>query len=163
MIVSQRHASVGTESFAVAYERRLARGLNPGRLARLAARLRGPSLDAALIGGADPARSRLLAARAASLSSREGRVTIAEGIERLVRMAQGPQRRWWALSSRNTVLANSSELHALAALLRSERPLYARGVAILRQLLTDSSSVAYGDEAEGLARRLVSARAALLE
>ncbi|HMD56609.1 MAG TPA: hypothetical protein VKG82_03970 [Solirubrobacteraceae bacterium] len=135
--------------------------LQPSRRARLLARVRARSLDRALIDGADPAGSGLLAARVAILSSPCTRRALAEGIERLVAGAQGPQRRWWALGARKAVLANSSDLHALASLLYSSNPVYARGLAILNELLCDGSSPAHHGGAAALARALSDVRSGL--
>ncbi len=160
-MLSQKIGSVDGESFTVGYERRVVHALGPGPLARVTARVRSQSLDRALIAGADPASSALLAARAAQLTSAHTRALIAEGLERLLRAAQGPQRRWWAVSRRGQLLANASRLHELAALLASGTPLYARGIAMLNQLLTDGTGPAYFGEGERLTRWLDEARAAL--
>lgn len=123
--------------------------------------MRSQSLDRALIAGADPSSSAQLAARAAQLTSARTRALIAEGLERLLRVAQGPRRRWCAVSRRGELLANASRLHELAGLLVSDAPLYARGIAMLNQLLTDGTGPAYLGEGERLARQLDEARAAL--
>jgi hypothetical protein len=135
--------------------------LEQGGLARLAARVRAGSLDHALAEGADPRSSKQLAARARLLTSRCRRIQAAQALEQLVRRAQGPHRRWWALSQHNAVLANSSELHGLASLLRSERPVYAHGVAALNDLLSDGTGPVYRDEDAELGPRLRRVRAAL--
>lgn len=160
-MLSQKTASVGGESFTVGYERRVVRSLGPSPLTRVTARMRSQSLDRALIAGADPSSSALLAARAAQLTSARTRALIAEGLERLLRAAQGPQRRWRAVSRRGQLLANASRLHELAALLAGGAPLYARGIAMLNQLLTDGTGPAYLGEGEHLACWLDEARAAL--
>jgi hypothetical protein len=135
--------------------------LCPSRAARLIARLRHCSLDRALIAGADPASSPQLAARAARLASTRERTLLAEGVERLLRAAQGAQRRWSAVSRREPLLANSAELHELASLLRSSRPLYVRGIAIVQRLLSDGTGPAYFGSAERLQCELRDARAAM--
>jgi hypothetical protein len=133
----------------------------PAALSRLLARSLAPRLDGALIAGADPAGSTLLAARAALLTSARMRGSLADSLHSLVRAAQGPQRRWWALGSRDAVLANASELDALAMLLASQTPLYARGLALLNELLTDGTGPAYRGDATALSRALSDARTAL--
>jgi hypothetical protein len=133
----------------------------PGRRAKLAARLRSGTLDRALIAGADPARSGALAARAALLTSRRCRTEVAEGLERLVGAARGPQRRWWDLGHREAVLENSRELQELAMELRGDSPVYASGVARLHRLIVDGTGPAHGGRASALARELSDARAAL--
>jgi hypothetical protein len=149
------------DNFAEAYGRTSERALRPGVAARLMARVRWASLDQALIEGADPAGSPLLAARAARLTSTRNRAALAAGLERMVRRAQGSQRRWWDLARRETVLANSSELHALAALLSGSTPLYVRGVAMLERLLTDGTGATYGCSEARLGRELREARASM--
>lgn len=133
----------------------------PAAVSRLLAHSLARRLDGALIAGADPASSALLAARAAHLTSAQMRGSLADSLHGLVRAAQGPQRRWWALGSRGAVLANASELDALAMLLASQTPLYARGLALLNQLLTDGLGPAYRGDATALSRALSDARSAL--
>jgi len=161
MMVAHGDTTIRAETYLGDYGRVAERVLEPRRSARLAARLRSTSLDRALIAGADPASSAQLAARAAVLTSRGSRVSIADSLERLVRAAQGPQRRWWSLSWPSSVLTNSSELHALASILHDHAPVYARGVAILNQLLTDGAGSGYAGDGEALARTLSDARLAL--
>jgi hypothetical protein len=160
-MLSQEIGTINGESFSAGYERLVARSLGPGRLARMAARVHSHSLDRALIAGADPSGSPQLAARAAQLTSPRTRALIAEGLQRLVRAAQGPQKRWRAASRRGQLLANASRLHELASALASGAPLYARGIAMLNQLLTDGTGPAYLGDGESLARRLDEARTAL--
>ncbi len=137
------------------------RPARPGRLARVAAHARAGSLDRALIAGADPARSPQLAARAALLTAPRTRALIAGGLEGLVQAARGPRGRWSAVSAGAPLLASAAELLELAALLRGDAPLYARGVAMLDELLTDGTGPAYHGERDQLARVLREARAAL--
>ena len=119
------------------------RQITSGRRVSLVVRLRGRALDRALLAGAAPSASPALAARASMLISRRSRDEIAWALDALVRRAQGPQRRWWDLSQREAILENSSELHALAMTLTSDRVVYAAGVAHLRQLVTDGTGPAY--------------------
>jgi hypothetical protein len=159
-MLAHRTATVGGESFVVRYERK-SRSLSPGAHARIAAHLRSSSLDRALIAGADPTASAALAARATILTSRRTRALLAEGLERSLQAAQGTQRRWWAVSPRSPLLANASAVRELAALLRADGPLYAPGLAILNQLMSDGSGPAYRDQPQHAARRLREARAAM--
>jgi len=129
--------------------------------ATLAARLRGGTLDRALIGGADPASTPQLAARVALLTSRKTREALADGLERLLEGAHGPRRRWWALSRRDALLENASEIRVLASLLRGCSPVYANGVAAAREMLGDSASPAYRGSAEELAEHLTGVLVAL--
>ncbi len=129
--------------------------------ARLTARIRGRGLDRALIEGADPSASPQLTARVALLTSRRSRDGLAEGLERLLEGARGPRRRWWALSRCDALLDNASEIRALAGVLRSRTPVYASGVAAVRELLGDSASPAYSGGGHELAQRLAAVRTAL--
>jgi hypothetical protein len=160
-MVSQKIAHIGIEDPPFGFDRAATRTLDPSPLARLVARLRACALERALIAGADPAGSPQMAARAAQLTSPRTRAQLAEGLERLLDAAQAPQRRWWALSRRGVVLANAAAIGDLSALLRAETPLYARGVAIVNQLMTDGTGPLHGGRGEELARRLHEARAAM--
>jgi hypothetical protein len=133
-----------------------------GRLACLAARVRSQSLDRALIAGADPGSSAALAARAAMLTSPRSRAQIAEALEHLVCAAHAPRRRWWAVSPNGPVPANAEAIRELAALLRRDTPLYARGIAVLSQLLTDGCGPVYDGSEESLARELRHAHASVV-
>ena len=133
----------------------------PGPVTRCLARLRARRLDRALVAGADPAGSSQLEARAARLTAPGHRAILAEGLERLVQAAHGPRRRWWAPCARDHLVANTVEIGELAEILRGSAPVYARGVAMVDQLLTDGAGPAYLGPRETLARRLREARAAL--
>lgn len=137
--------------------------LGPSLTVRAAAHIRGPRLDRALIRGADPAASRLLAARAGQLSSASMRERIADGLERLALSADHPRSRARVLPSRAAMLANRSEILEIAGLLRRDRPLYARGLAMLKLILTDGAGPAYTDRrGDALADRLRAARTGLI-
>jgi hypothetical protein len=123
--------------------------------------LQGRALDRALIEGADPAATPQLTARVSQLTSRRSRDALAEGLERLLEGARGPRRRWWALSRCDALLANASEIRALAGLLRGGTPVYANGIAVVREMLGDAASPAYYGGGYELARRLALARSAL--
>jgi len=145
-MLAQRPRAI--ENYSVHYDRLSTSRLGPDLRARLVARVRWSSLDRQLVEGANPIDSPLLAARAARLAAPGERLKLAEAIERIVDAAHGPQRRWWALTRHAPVRANAVELRALAHLLRSRRPLYARGIAIVNQLLTDGCGPLYtGSEA----------------
>ncbi|MGA2455707.1 MAG: hypothetical protein ABSG93_19565 [Solirubrobacteraceae bacterium] len=151
------------ENFSIGHGHLGARAFRKGPLAQLAAHLRARSLDQALIAGADPGGSASLTARAAQLTAWRTRVQIADGLERVVRAALEPPRRWSAVSAAGPALANAAELIELAALLRRDTPLYARGIAILNQLLADGGGPVYRGAAESLACALRDARAAALD
>jgi hypothetical protein len=139
------------------------RRLGPGRAVHAAARVLGPVLDSRLAAGADPGASALLAARAASLTSRRARRALAGELEHAVASARGPQRRWWAAPARQPVRENEQELLALASLLRSKRPLYAAGVAAARALASDGTGPMYGPRGAHLALALRDVREAMIE
>ena len=149
------------EEFSCGYESLARQALGPGRLARLLAQARGGSLDRALIAGFDPAGSRLMAARALTLGSSRTRASLAAGLERLLEAAQGPPSMRRVRPRSDAVVANALELRAVAAALRSSSPLYARGVAVIDELLSDGTGPAYRGDADALARRLGEARAAM--
>jgi len=112
---------------------------------RAMARLRSRSLDRALIDGADPAGTPLLVAHVARITTRSMRVGIADSLDLLARTDRQATRRWRVRPFRKAARANSIELHALAALLRGRTPLAARGIAMLRTLLTDGTGPLYSD------------------
>jgi hypothetical protein len=133
----------------------------PSRHARLRARLRAGALERALIAGADPSDSPQLAARAAQLTSPRTRATLAAGLNRLVHASEGPQRRWWAASQREPLVANAGAIDELAELLCADTPLYARGVAIVSRLLSDGSGPLYRGSGARIASEVGHARAAM--
>ena len=136
--------------------------LGPSPAVRVAARLRWGMLDRALTNGADPAASPLIAARATQLGSGSIRARIADGLERLALSADSPRGRFRILPSRAAIIGNRSQLLELAGMLRRDRPLYARGVAMLNVILTDATGPAYTDRrGDALARQLQIARRSL--
>jgi len=138
------------------------RALRPPRSARVAARVLAGRLDRALIDGADPSTSPLLAARAAMLTSRSTRSELADGLDVLLASAQRPPSRARALPRHASVLANAALLRELAAVLRGPAPLYAQGIARVRRLLTDGTGPMYaGRDGTALERELRGARAAV--
>jgi hypothetical protein len=160
-MVSKEIPVKGNDGFELSYDRLLDRTLGPGPIARLLARLHPGSLDAALIAGSDPATSRRLAARAATLTGLRYRAAIADGLGRLLEAADGAPRRASALRQGAHVVANASALRELVAVLRGPAPLYARGIAMVNRLLTDGTGPAYVGDRAALARRLLEARAAI--
>jgi hypothetical protein len=149
-------------AFTEVFDRRVVEAFAPGWPARVGARLRARALDRALIAGADPASSRQLAARVGQLTARASRAEVADGLERLAR-ALDTGRRWSVNPHRRAIAANADELAELADLLRAAAPVYARGLAMLRALLTDGTGPAYTDRVGmGLALALRDAHAAIL-
>ena len=143
------------EVFAASYDRIAERTIEPSWAIRLSARIRSHALDRALIAGADPADSPQLAARAGRLTSRGHRMLMACGIEHLLERAQEPPRPRRAVAlQRATVARHADQLRALAALLRGRTPLYARGIAMVTELLTDGTGPVYAGEPEALTRLL---------
>src|SRR2546430_5378656 len=98
--------------------RRARRALEPPRSARLAARLLGGRLDQALIGGADPAESPWLAARAALLTTRASRTELADRLELLLARAQRQPTRRALIIRHESILANAELMRELAGTLR---------------------------------------------
>jgi hypothetical protein len=95
-------------------------------------------LDAQLADGVSPLRDAALALRARQLVSRQSRERLAAGLEGLVRKAEWPPLpRGVAIPLvRRQILEARTGLLGLAACLRAERPLYARGMALVSDLLT---------------------------
>jgi hypothetical protein len=148
-------------AFTDDFDRRAEATFAPGWAARVGARLRARVLDRALIEGADPASSQQLAARAAQLTARATRAQVADGLERLAG-ARGSERRWVVKPHGGAIAANADELTELSELLRAPVPVYARGLAMLRALLSDGTGPAYTDRVGfGLAHALRDARSAL--
>jgi hypothetical protein len=136
--------------------------LSPNPAIRVIARLRRWELDHALADGADVAARPLLAVRAAQLVSRASRYRIADALERVALMTDAD--RGWLRTPprREAVRANRDELLRLAATLRHDELLYARGVARLELVLIDGNGPAYTDpHGERLARQLQLAADAL--
>jgi hypothetical protein len=134
----------------------------PTLITRLRARMRRLELDHELAGGADPAASPLLAARAAQLVAAGARHRLAAALERFVLTAEAPPARVRVLPRRHAVDANRQRMLELAARLRTSGLLYARGIAMLELVLIDGSGPAYTDaRGEGLARQLELAGASL--
>ena len=127
-----------------------------------AARLRGGMPDRGLAVGADPAASPRNAARTAQLGSASIRALIADGLERVVLSVDNPHSRLRIWPSRAAMLADRSDLLALPGMLRCDRPLYARGVAMLKMILADGTGPASADQRDdALARQLQVARSSL--
>src|SRR2546430_3338435 len=76
----------------------------PGPAVRIAARVRAHGLDRALMGGGDPAASRQLAARAATLTSRRFRSLLASGLDQLLLSARAPTGRMRVRPHRSSTL-----------------------------------------------------------
>ena len=150
------------DSFALGFDRRAGRLLRPSWIARTAARVRAPTLDRALMRGADLAGSSWLAARAAQLTDEHARQQIADSLDRVLHVPHDRRGRGRVTPSRRAVLTNEPELRELTALLRGSTPIYARGVAMLHALLTDGTGPVYTDpDGALLETRLQEAREAI--
>ncbi|MFZ0042513.1 MAG: hypothetical protein WAK93_14470 [Solirubrobacteraceae bacterium] len=129
--------------------------LRPRLLTRLAAFVRRSKLDRLLSEGADPTSTTQLAARAAQLARRSTRANVATGLEHMALTVDDPPSHVRIRPSRQAALANRSTLLDLAAVLRRNEPVYARGIARLRLLVTDGTGPAYTDRrGEALAHAL---------
>ena len=123
------------------------------------------SLDRALARGEDPSLSRRLTQRARELCRRRTRGALAAHIERVVEDADKPPRMSSAAVplNRRAIRALRALLLTLAWELRTEHPVRAHGVAIVRQLLRDGCSPLYGAGRLGeLEEELRRARAGLM-
>lgn len=142
--------------------RRAAQAFEPSGAARLVARLRAHSLDRALMDGANPATTAQLAAHAARLTSPSMRASVAGCLERLARAESEVRNHARVLPFTAAVRANTHTLSELAETLRGPRPVYARGVAMLRRLVQDGTGPAYADrDGRDLALELRAAATAL--
>jgi hypothetical protein len=125
------------------------------------ASVRSRTLDLELIDGADPSDSTQLAARACKLTSPANRAAQAEGLERAVRSAGERRPRARLAPTPATIEGVGDQLRDLAELLRGGAPLYAPGLAMLRELVTDGTGPLYRGPVDVLERRLEAARCAL--
>ena len=111
--------------------------------ARVFARRR--SLDEELAEGASPLRTPELALRARQLVSQASRQRVATHLERLVKEAKraAPPPAVAVPLPRREILEAQTWLLGIAACLGGERPVYARGMALLSLLLSDGRGPAY--------------------
>jgi len=151
---------------------------SPGYCSRLGAQLDRPplalrarvyasrrSLDDALADGASPLWTPELALRARQLVSRGSRQHLATSLERLVNEAQRsvPARAVVVPLPRRAISEAQTSLISIATRLRDERPVYARGMALLSRLLGDGSGPMYKSHAGGSLGHAVGAIAAALD
>jgi hypothetical protein len=133
------------------------------RLALIAA-WRAGELDRRLAAGESPADSALLAIRGEQLTSRRLREDVAAGLARAVRDAEAASHGFSAAvqPDRREVLAARTVIATLRRRLRAPEPVTARGVILLRGLLTDGNGPLYlPSEPGALGSRLRAAAAAL--
>jgi hypothetical protein len=120
--------------------------LGLGRLlTRVRARLEHSRLDAALAQRADPCKSHVLAHRAAQLTSGRSRKRMAAWIEDILATAGRPPRPFSAAlePDRDEVAAAEVLLTQVRDYLGSNAPVYATGVALLKDLLGDGGGPVY--------------------
>jgi hypothetical protein len=138
-------------------------GGEPGPLLRLLVRLRASRLDRLLAGGANPAESPELSLRAEQLSDRRERERIARSVDELLHLASQDRAAFLGYSripfARHQVRANRESFRQLADVLRSDRAIRPRAIAMARQLLSDFRGPIY---TAGPAYRLSEAVAATL-
>jgi hypothetical protein len=123
------------------------------------------SLDEALADGASPLWTPELALRARQLVSRGSRRQLATSLERLVEEARrtvSPRAVAVPLPRKEIAEAQPC-IFSIAARLRDERPVYARGVALLSRLLSDGAGPAYNPHAGRSLRRALGGIAAALD
>jgi hypothetical protein len=127
------------------------------RRSRLLARLRAAKLDRALSAGAPAYSSQALALRAQALTSPRTRRVLRDALEAL--LAPGSEGRLpgsRVLPARDRVNAARDELAELARRLRPGQPVDARGIARVRELLSDGGGPLFwsrSDEDVGAAVR----------
>lgn len=109
------------------------------------ARLLGPRLDNQLAAGVAPESSRLLAVRAEQITSPSARDRLARAWDELAARARSPQSPFDARVpvARRAVDAAADQIQSVADVLRADRPVTARGVAIAAALLTSARSPVY--------------------
>jgi hypothetical protein len=136
--------------------------LRPGRFTRLAAAAQTSHLNAVLARGADPSSCAHLAAHARMLSTRRARTVIADQLDRLARAGTAnPGGRWGVHPNRDAIIANAEMIGTLSTLLRETTPIYARGTAILRELMRDGTGPLYLGDSSTLATCLHAALTAM--
>jgi hypothetical protein len=100
-------------------------------------------LDEELARGADPLRSAALALRARRLVERDSREQLARTLENLVEHAErGPSISIIVPLPRREIREACTLIRTLAERLRDPRPVYARGAALISQLVRDGTGPA---------------------
>ena len=133
---------------------RLAPSREPGAVLRLVASVRSFSLDERLAAGEDPSGSTLLAAQAARLTDGRRRERLAAALHGLLLAAEGPPSAVRVSPSRTALLRNEQAVRALARRVDSQATLYARGLARLERLLSDSTGPAFREGSGELSAEL---------
>lgn len=120
--------------------------LNQHSLAPLLARLCAARLDRQLAAGLEPWSTPVHAARARRLTRERARRTLARSLERLVEQAEEEPSRSFSnvvRPSRPRVREARPLLLTLASRLRGAAPVHPRGVAALKDLVTDGGGPIY--------------------
>jgi hypothetical protein len=146
---------------------------------RLLARVLAASLDRQLADGVRPERSAVLAARAMALTSAGYRRALAASLRRMLAASVAPGSRPLSLTParsagaairpyvplrRDRIAGAAEELAGLAECLTARRPVPARGVALVSQLLADGGGPLYrAASRDDLGARLERAAQALSE
>lgn len=126
---------------------------------------RGAQLDRQLAAGAYPLPDTPLALHVRRITSRRGRAHVADGLARALRdaVAIAPAFSAAARPDCHEVFAARTVLAALERRLRGPEPVAGRGVALLRELLTDGSGPLYRPAEPGVLGSKLRAAAAALE
>ena len=104
----------------------------------------------------------LLGHEVTALGSPRARAAVADRLDSLLVAAVTRRAgRWRVLPDRTAILDNAGTMRDLAAVLRGPAPVRARGLAILKRILSDGTGPVYVGGGEELARRLDDARGAL--
>jgi hypothetical protein len=126
------------------------------------ARLRPRHLNRQLIAGVDPSTCAWLAARARRLTSAPYRAYLAAALRLIIDVPGAPSRRSRIRPRARAIRANVTELRDMADVLTGAGPVYARGLAMLDELLSDGAGPVYVDRSgSALAEALTATRAAL--
>jgi hypothetical protein len=115
-------------------------------------------LDEDLARGDSPLRSVALALRARQLVARHSRERLARALERLVELAERPPSPTEIVPLPHREILNvRTGLLRLAGRLGDARPVYARGVAMVSQLVCDGTGPAFTPRCEVALRRAIAA------
>jgi hypothetical protein len=115
---------------------------SPTLRARVRASLRKGALDRRLVEGKDPSEDRVLRARAWQLTRPRARERLASALEAILSEVERPQfgLRASVPVCREEVEVARGEIARLTERLRNPRPVRARGVLLVRRLLSDGDS-----------------------
>jgi len=161
--MNDNHIRVGGASAAGAPDSARRGQARPAVRARMTARLRAARFDRALAVGVPAPAGSALAAHAARLTSVAERHTIARALRRAVRDAKDTRAtQTGRVPMHRANIASAEALIAQVALrLQVPHPVNARGMARLRQLLSDGTGPLYRYGSGDLAGRLRAVLAAL--